>query len=413
MSLRWAGRNGSRAPLHIKYKIGVRPDYTLEFESKAPVQDAHYVLCRTTVRAEGIPKGRAWTLTASASDGADVSVQLEKDLNPYVRNGFWLDREMDGDRVTDVSVRGGRSLKSTDTGSVEVCLFLPENVSDNDRTVTLSLAVEGAPVSETVMTTVVQKCPAWTSVGFGWEQMDDGHLAPFGFQWDYKVAYIYPYTIRVTGSYSERNIRNRIQGIIDQYRAANYTDLVIYNHSLVAKRFYVQIDYSKLSDLAGNGISVTDGYKNTMELRALGGTVATCAFEQALNSTYKFENGKEEELAFRLPDAGDPAAVPRPSGTKDMESAMLSEVLKRNRYHLRIIKENDILTRSPYLRDEDVVWSVPAYGQFSYMPDAIISPLDPGATWSSTTAAGLNACLGNGTEDLRQNNHSVRAVRNR
>ncbi len=119
--------------------------------------------------------------------------------------------------------------------------------------------------------------------------------------------------------------------------------------------FYEQIDYSKLSDLAGNGISVTDGYKNTMELRALGGTATTCAFELALNSTYKFENGKEEELAFRLPDAGDPAAVPRPSGTKDMESAMLSEVLKRNRYHLRIIKGNDILTRSPYLRDEDVV----------------------------------------------------------
>ena len=74
---------------------------------------------------------------------------------------------------------------------------------------------------------------------------------------------------------------------------------------------------------------MTDGYKNTMELRALGGTAATCAFEQALNSTHKFENGKEEELAFRLPDAGDPAAVPRPSGMKDMESAMLSEVLKR------------------------------------------------------------------------------------
>lgn len=392
------------------YILSITPDCKLEFMSSVERQDAHYVICRTEISVDKLVSGKSWQLVASADDGADVSVQLEEDVNSFAKQGFWTDKVMLGDEVTSDSARGTSSISSSAEGIFSVYVFIPENVGSQDRVVTLTLKTNdgGSQVSQEI----VQSCPAWTGT-FGWENVDDNESGPYGFNWNRKVAYIFPYNLGGwPNKYTVNEARELVEGLISQYDASSYASFETFKFGIfnANTRSYVYLDYSKLNNLSV-AESSTDGLSNTKALSALGGSATTSAFEEALKNTYKTEEGHEHENMFRLPGTDDSSAVPRPSGDNNVSSGILNYIMKKNRYYLRINTDTSIgsQTTAPYIKEQDILWYLPAYGQFS-LNDGISSA----DYWSSTASSGgTDAYLGNGSTDNRANSHKVIAVRNR
>ena len=388
----------------VTYKLSISPEYELEFTSEPETQDAHYEICTVNVRAADIPNDKNWELTASADDGADVTVQLEADVNQFAKEGFWIDKVMSNGQETEESARGTASLTGQGNGEHTVYVFLPENAGNSDRTVTLSLKMNGTE-KDLATLSILQKCPA-----DGWEQIDDNEKGDYGFNWNRKVAYIFPYSFgRLSGSgdnYTRDEANKLINNLITQYSASEYASIVEYQQNLISNRVYVHIDYSKLNTLS-NAQDVNDGYKNTLELYKKAGSATTGEFEQALLNTYKTESGKETENMFRLPTNSDPTAVPSPSGENNPQSGILNYILRKNRYCLSITETNTEVTKAPYLQEKDLVWYLPAYGEFSTLP----SDGKSSEYWSSTSGTENQAYLGDGSSVKRSSQHKVRAMR--
>lgn len=387
----------------VTYKLSISPEYELEFTSVPETQDAHYEICTVNVRAADIPDGKEWELSASADDGAAVSVQLEADVNQFAKEGFWTDKVMRDGQETEESARGTASLTGQGNGEHTVYVFLPENAGKSDRTVTLSLKMKDSN-TDFATCTITQKCPTAN----GWEQIDDNEQGDYSFNWNRKVAYIFPYNLGGWPcKYSEKEGETLIQIIITTHNAEGYTSINKYNVDLIYKRAYVLIEYAKLNSTTAT--DANDGYNNTLELYKKVGSAVTGEFEQALLNTYKTESGKETEHMFRLPDDSKSGEknVPRPSGENNPQSGILNYILKKNRYCLSITETDTEVTKAPYLKETDLVWYLPAYGEFSTLP----SDGSSGDYWSSTSGTGEQAYLGNGSSVERSSTHRVRAKR--
>ena len=221
---------------------------------------------------------------------------------------------------------------------------------------------------------------------------------------------MFPYNLGLFSKYTKNEAKDLINSIISQYNADSYTDIVEYKPSLTATRVYVYLDYSKLNNLSGVDDEL-NGLQNTITLNSLVGSATTNAFEEALKNTMKEEEGKENENMFRLPNSDEinDLKIPSESGEVDMQSGILNFVLKKNRYYLRRVTNNETgaVTTAPYLKEEDIVWYLPACGQFPSNTN-----INAANYWSSTAVDdGVNAYLGSGT-DKRTNRHKVIAVRN-
>lgn len=392
----------------VTYKLSIKPDYTVTFEPEEETVDAHYVMFKTTMKVEDIKKD--WTLKVSADDEADVSIQFEEDVNQYAKNGFWTDKLIRNNVTTNESARGSSTVEGSGSGERTVYVFAPENPGNKDRVITLSLEVDGNSVAEQQVT---QKCPAWVDgQEYGWEQIDDNQSGEYGFNWDRKVNYIFPYNLGlgILTHYTKDEANNIINTIIEQYNAKDYTSIVEYTSDLIYTRVYVAINYANLNSLSGKANSSSNGLQNTKDLNGIAGTATTGSFEQALINTYKTESGHESEHMFRLPDSNETKTVPAATGTNNLESGILGYVLKKNKYNIVIDEDTDknITTTSVVL--SDIVWYLPAYGQFTSPPEGMTSS----DYWSSTTT-NESAYLGSGTEavDGRDATHYVRAMRNK
>lgn len=390
------------------YRINVA-DYKFTFDNEDKVVDAHYVIYKTILKADNIPSHLGWTLTASIEgDGSqNVTMQYARDVNAYAKQGFWLDKEIVDGKKTGTSARGTSIIYGTGSLQDSVFIFIPENVGTVDRNIKIIAEING---SRKEVASIVQKCPAWNG-GIGWERIDDNDSGQYGFNWNRKVALIYPYTYaRYTSK--ANNIKNYLDELITDNNAGSYAESIEYG-SFANYRRYILIDYSKLSAVSG-AASPDDGYTNTLYLRNYAGTAVTGTFEQALLNTKKQEEGKEHEAAFRFPDNGDPSSVPRPSGDENLQSGILNFVLKKNRYYLKKDNGKDadgkpIITVLPWLEAEtDLVWFLPAYNQFGSMP----AEFNREAYWSSTAANdGSNSYLGNGALSGRTAVYKVIVVR--
>lgn len=401
-----AGRTWPQGKL-TTYRIGISRQYNLNI-SAVETQDAHYVICNSEISIEGLPAGKSWTLTASASDGADVSVQLTSDVNEYVKQGFWTDKEMNNGTPTDISARGTNTIKGSGPGSFPITVFLPENVSDDqDRTVSLKLSVDGAPEKDALTYSFTQVHPLWNN-GTGWEQIDDNLTGAYGFLYDATRVYVYnnSNTLAVVNNSMEVTTN-----LVNQYNASTYTKVERYTIAwLISYRFYVEIDYSKLNNLGSNAQSTDDGLKNTKELFKFGGAAITNTFEQALQQMRRVTDNNE--LAFRRRSSSDPTAVPKEKpGTFIDQEQVLTLVLKKNRYYLNRVKDSGtgMETNAPRILESDIKWYLPASGQFGSMPGNMNSSL----FWSST-AAGNNAQAysGGGTLVNRSEPMKIRVARN-
>ena len=393
------------------YHIGITPDYELEFISQPEVQDAYYVICNSAVRVSGIPADKAWTLTVATSDSSDPSVQLTADVNEYVKNGFWTDKKMtNGTTITNESARGTNTVRGKGSGEFPLTVFLPENTGTANRTVTLTLSVDGASANTAVMQEITQLPPAWNG-NTGWEHIDDGDSGVYGFHYTAKRVYVYNDGENLSST--ANRIIEQVRNLIAQYNASDYTEVVRYFQVFSGYRNYVAIDYSKLNQLGINAQSSTDGRTNTRQLFSLGGTAVTENFENALLAMRRINDPNTQAYVRRRAD--DPSSVPQEvAGTLINESQMLAEVLKKNKYYLNTSTVDDLTTTTALIRAEDIEWYIPAYGQFAGAPawygGATMTSAD---FWSSTAGAVGLAYIGSGATAPRTAIKRLRVARNR
>lgn len=391
------------------YRIGITREYKLEFIEQVDRQDAHYVICNSSMRISDVPDGKAWTLTARASDGADVSVQLTADINEYAATGFWTDKYItNGATITSESARGTNTVKGSGSGDFPLTVFLPENVSDADRTITLTLNVDGLPADYAVTQEITQVSPLWNG-STGWEQIDDHINGMYGFV--YSSCYVYVYNYSSFKPNELNAVKNMIVDLISQYNASEYVSYDQYYQFPGGYRYYVAIDFRKLNDLGGNAKSSKDGLNNTRELFRFGGSGVSDTFEDALGTLKKVQDNSK---AFEARRPTDPSSVPPwINGNEINESQVLTLVLKKNRYYLNKYTDKDTgtATTAPLIREEDIKWYLPAYEQFNGMPAEYSVPAD---YWSSTSYNDAeHSYAGNGALQQRTAQLKIRVARNR
>lgn len=391
-----------RMSMNTVYDVTIT-NYSFELTNSVSA-DAHYVIYKTDIKSANLPANAQWTVTCTASDNAAITIQQEADANSFAKSGFWTDKIIDG--TNETSARGTNSLTLTGNGTFPLYIFMPENATEQDRTVTLNIRVAGKSIDETPLE-LTQVHPVWTSSGFGWEQTDDNINGEYGFKWNLILWYGYLYS-----GYSTTN-RDYCQSIIDEYKAGDYASVDTYTYQVLNRRYAIKIDYNNLSDIGTRAISNTNGWDNTIGLNNYGGAAATNAFVTTVENIKKTEQGHETENAFRLGN-GATNEAPAPQGDPITGSTAVGECIKKNRYNLRKSSSSTgDVSYAAEISDNDIVWYLPAVDQFNNIPTAIIDPINAASYWSSTCIDDrANAYLGNGTQVDRLTTHGIRAVRN-
>lgn len=393
------------------YHIGISPEFKIEFTQPVDIQDANYVICNSAVRVSGIPADKNWTLTVEASDNSDPSVQLTADVNEYAKAGFWTDKEMiNGSTITNVSARGTNTVNGTGSGDFPLTVFLPENTGDANRTVTLTLKIDGTPDRYTATLEITQLHPIWNG-NTGWEQIDDNQSGVYGFHYTAKHVYVYNDGVNLTST-ADRII-NQVKNLIAQYNASGYTEVNRYFQVFSGYRNYVAINYYQLNQLGENAQSTTDGLTNTQQLYRLGGTAVSDNFVKALEAMRRIDDPNTQAYVRRR--STDPNSVPNEiEGSLINESQMLAEILKKNRYYLNTSTVGDLTTTTALIRVEDIVWYIPASGQFSNAPAWYGgTAMNTADFWSSTAGEGQSSYTGNGALTSRNTKKRIRVARNR
>ena len=409
-----AGDNWDKSKT-TNYMLSIDESFTLTIEPVGKKLDAHYIIGYANVTVDGID---SWTITASTTDGSEVTILPEENVNPLAKQGFWTDKVVDANgNITTESARGSSSWSGTGNVTNKLFyIFIPENINDKDREISLILKGTGSSSASTTKV-LLQKYPNWTAGGFGWETVDDGESGKYGFKWTRKVAYIYPYgQARILDSHVENYCKN----FVNKYGAGDngFATVVVYNHDWKSDRAYILLDYSKLNNVTGAD-SATEGFNNTLALYRQAGTTAASQFETIVTTIKKTESGKETENMFRLPTDSEVSSgkVPAESGQANDLSAIMEYIQKKNRYNVQRneIKDSEgniIVVYVPYFFESDLKWYLPAYGQFQYFtPDPNVENDAAANYWSSTTAGTTTAWTGGAEEKDRDMEFRVIAVR--
>jgi hypothetical protein len=406
------------------YMLSIDESFTLTIDPVGKKLDAHYVIGYANVTVDGIDN---WTITAATTDGSEVTIQPEEEVNPLAKQGFWTDYEVDanGNKIADTSEATGRNGyktargKTTWTGSGNVTnklfyIFIPENMSDKDREISLILRGAGSSSASTTKV-LLQKNPNWTAGGFGWEVVDDAESGKYGFKWTRKVAYAYRYA-HVTSS----KHKNFCTNLVNEYGAGANSFATVgtfFHWSSFGNRPYILLDYTKLNSVTGADFA-NDGFNNTLALYRAAGTTATAQFETLILTIKKTETGKEHENAFGLPTSTEiDEGCPKEEGKNNDLSAIMEYIQKKNRYYInsKYFTDSDgnpSVVHVPYFKEEDLKWYLPAYGQFDYFkPDQNVANDAAANYWSSTTAGTTTAWTGGKEEKDRDLEYRVIAVR--
>ncbi len=405
----------------VNYMLSIDESFTLTIEPVGKKLDAHYVIGYANVTVEGIDN---WTIEVSSDISSDeqITIQPEEEVNLLAKQGFWTDKVVDANgNVTTESARGSSSWSGIGNVTNKLFyIFIPENVSDKDRQISLTL--RGTGDASTVSTTKVllQKYPNWTDGGFGWEVVDDDESGEYGFKWTRKVVYqFYQNHGEILGfgtgwtGYTRTQMLEFINSIVAPYNNGNdlsvgasdswiYLTETLIRNWVVWKEYKmnVHIDYTKLNNIT-TALSATDGLANSKALYQLGGSAATSSLETVLQESTKTENT-------------DPAfTITSQDGSLNDLSGILTYIQKKNKYNMQEVTTEVATTLHPIFNIDDLEWYLPAYGQFQYFtPDPNIAGDDKSHYWSSTAVSGTSeAYIGDGTPKDRDLSYRVIAVR--
>lgn len=167
------------------FKLSITPEYTLKFVDEQgghPKQDAHYVIDQVKINVDPQLTG-GWTVTSS-----DEDVTLNTQLTELQSKGYWTDYMYTND---DQAVRTN-TIEGTATGEVTVYVFWPENVTKENRKVTLTLtSKDHADCTDTYE--MEQLCPSWYTDTHGCERIEGGPNI-WGFSWSEDLVVTYDLT---------------------------------------------------------------------------------------------------------------------------------------------------------------------------------------------------------------------------
>lgn len=382
-----ASLSGAEWPMGktVTYRLSITPEYELKFTSTPAIVDAHYDIIPIKVNTEYV-KGN-WTIKSN-----QPWVTIKSALTTYEQSGYWL--KATGDyaaycKSEDVPEERQQTLDKTGNGETTLYLFVEENNSTTDRTVTLTLSINGVDFATA---DIVQKCPIWQG-DIGWEVLEDDETFPFGFKWDRKVTYKKD---NLSWAWAEawwikQNFKKQPKDFwewLGSLIAPKTVPYVTVDYDNRNGTVTFTVDYSKMDEISA--ISTDDGLENTWNLYShVGGT--------------SFEGEKF------IADRG--YTVTSQSGSNDIPKVFAAlYAIKLNAFEIHKGKDeiNNQITYAITPEKKDINWYLPASNQFSGAVGL------NGKHWSSTGIQdNSNAYTWDASPQStpRMDLHKVRAVR--
>lgn len=332
-----ASLNGAEWPMGktVTYRLSITPEYELEFTSEPQVQDAHYVIYPIKIKVDpGLTGG--WQLKSTSP-----KVTLRKNLTELEEVGYWIEED-----------RGTQTIEGTESGDITVYAFLEENVTNAERDVVLELSPKGFPSATPAKFTIRQLCPSWNADGLGCERIE-GKKYQWGFLWGDNMKMVYTVPGWILKKWW-------VEIVLTWFN--DYGKYITVDRDSWSTSFRVTIDFNKIPS-PNVAKSPTDGKKNSSELYNFNGISDVSALIKRLenwggttNQTFPLN---PTEFAVR-------AAVMKNKFTKEVQTSG-TETIER-----------------PILKNENLVWYLPAKDEFSTIVDDEY-PLQ-GNYWTSTAS---------------------------
>lgn len=413
-----ASLDGAEWPMGqtVTYRLSITPEYELNIDNVSEFVDAHYVIEPIKIRLSNLESNTKWTLTTKINgevyNGTNVSVQLSNDVLSVVKEGFWIDKYVNITRdnngnitnkvVTDQSARGTTTVTGNGNIETDAYVFIPENIGNNDRNITITLKVDGTSDADAVTKTIIQKCPSWNGSNVGYERFEEnnGGNYPFGFLWDRKVKYSYEGFWAFLFKWSA-----------DSYKTSETQNYLTTTWKITSvlppwkSLTTATIDYTKLNNSLNVGMSNDNGLENTRKLYTFKGIGTISEMETILDKVkilgYTWE--KKEE------NGGDYQTV------KNFAAKM---AVMKNKFNVEKREETNngetLIFYVPDIDEKDILWYLPASNEQMGITDTEY-PLS-GTYWSSTAADNnTNAYIYSSGSSIIENGrmatHKIRAVR--
>ena len=411
-----ASLNGAEWPMGktVTYRLSITPEYELNIDNVSEFVDAHYVIEPIKISLSNLDSNTKWTLSAKIDgevyNGTDVSVQLSNDVLSVAKQGFWIDKyvaikrndngEIISKKLTNQSARGTATVSGTGNIETDAYVFIPENIGNSDRNITITLKVEGTSDADAATKTIIQKCPSWNGGNVGYERIEEnnGGNYPFGFLWDRKKTYIYDGFLGLLFKWIAQSYQTS--------ETKKYVSIDWYISGFFVSKATVIIDYGQLNESLDVGMSKDNGLANTRQLYTFKGIGSISEMETALDNIhigkYTWQEKKEE--------GGDYLTV------KNFAAKM---AVMKNKFNVEKREQKDkdgntVIFYVPDIEEKDILWYLPASNEQMGITDTEYPLL--GTYWSSTAAqankqAYVYSSESSSIETDRMATHKIRAAR--
>lgn len=332
-----ASLNGAEWPMGktVTYRLSITPEYELEFTSEPQVQDAHYVIYPIKIKVDpGLTGG--WNLKSTSP-----KVTLRKNLTELEEVGYWVEED-----------RGTQTIEGTESGDITVYAFLEENVTNAERDVVLELSPKGFPSATPAKFTIRQLCPSWNADGLGCERIE-GKKYQWGFLWGDNMKMVYTVPGWILKKWW-------VEIVLTWFN--DYGKYITVDRDSWSTSFRVTIDFNKIPS-PNVAKSPTDGIKNSSELYNFNGISDVSALIKRLENW-----GGTTNQTFPL---------------NPTEFAVRAAVMK-NKFNKEVQTSGTETIERPILKNENLVWYLPAKDEFSTIVDDEY-PLQ-GNYWTSTAS---------------------------
>ena len=332
-----ASLNGAEWPMGktVTYRLSITPEYELEFTSEPQVQDAHYVIYPIKIKVDpGLTGG--WKLKSTSP-----KVTLRKNLTELEEVGYWIEED-----------RGTQTIEGTESGDITVYAFLEENVTNAERDVVLELSPKGFPSATPAKFTIRQLCPSWNADGLGCERIE-GKKYQWGFLWGDNMKMVYTVPGWILKKWW-------VEIVLTWFN--DYGKYITVDRDSWSTSFRVTIDFNKIPS-PNVAKSPTDGKKNSSELYNFNGISDVSALIKRLENW-----GGTTNQTFPL---------------NPTEFAVRAAVMK-NKFNKEVQTSAGETIERPILKNENLVWYLPAKDEFSTLVDDEY-PLQ-GNYWTSTAS---------------------------
>lgn len=332
-----ASLNGAEWPMGktVTYRLSITPEYELEFTSEPQVQDAHYVIYPIKIKVDpGLTGG--WKLKSTSP-----KVTLRKNLTELEEVGYWIEED-----------RGTQTIEGTESGDITVYAFLEENVTNAERDVVLELSPKGFPSATPAKFTIRQLCPSWNTNGLGCERIE-GKKYQWGFLWGDNMKMVYTVPGWILKKWW-------VEIVLTWFN--DYGKYITVDRDSWSTSFRVTIDFNKIPS-PNVAKSPTDGIKNSSELYNFNGISDVSALIKRLENW-----GGTTNQTFPL---------------NPTEFAVRAAVMK-NKFNKEVQSAGTETIERPILKNENLVWYLPAKDEFSTIVDDEY-PLQ-GNYWTSTAS---------------------------